>query len=360
MFKEDYKKAYDEIKADDRKVNEILKQAKYRNSFKQKRPVWKNIVATILLTIVLIVGINIPAFAQEIAQMTRILNTGAIDYTYYKSLQREQPEWIKNAFIPNNATVKKDGIIMKVELATFYKKDFIAVISFSNDAGSNWIREDATYNYYNSSIKIGETIPQFCNMQYMKYDNEKAYYLYTANRHTSQLPESQTINIEIHGLFEGRTWEESIDLSNITSNADTKIVKLYNSRVDETLVTLQNSEYPYIASVLNVTPLSETNTEQATVTGLEYSNGILRIQTCQPDNGVYNMNYIFAYISSPLERAEQLIWYEKIDNKLMFFTEYYYKVSEESLNSLPMVMKFTEKKGAWDTTWAVSFEVEKY
>lgn len=128
MFKEEYKKAYDEIQVADGKVNEILKQAKCRNLPKQRNTMWKNVVATMLLAIMLIVGINIPAFAQEIERVTRILNTGAIDYTYYKSLQRENLEWTQNAFVPNNASIKKDGIIMKVELVTFYRKKYIILI----------------------------------------------------------------------------------------------------------------------------------------------------------------------------------------------------------------------------------------
>lgn len=361
MFKEEYKKAYDEIKVADGKVTEILKQAKCRNLPKQRNTMWKYVVATMLLAITLIVGINIPAFAQEIERVSRILNTGAVDYNYYKSLQRENPEWTQNAFVPNHAIVKKDGIIMKVELVTFYREKIEAIISFANDEGSNWIHKDGDYNYNNISVKIGDSIPSYQNLKFMKYDSEKEkiYYSYTANRSTKQIPESETICIEVHGFFEGKSWEESIDLSNVASNANTRSVTLYNSNVNETLVSLKNYEYPYKASVLNITPLSEIKTEQVTVTGQAYSDGILRIQTCQPDNGVYNMNYVFAYIHTPLEKAEQLIWYEKINGKLMLFTEDYYIVSEESLNSLPMIMKFNEKKGAWNTTWSVTFEVEK-
>lgn len=53
--------------------------------------------------------------------------------------------------------------------------------------------------------------------------------------------------------------------------------------------------------------------------------------------------YVCLYLC-PTGKMEQLIWYEKIDGQLMLFTENYYIVSEESLNSLPMVMKFNEKR----------------
>lgn len=359
MFKEEYKKAYDEMKADNGSVDEILKQAKFRNSSQKPQRAWKPAIATLLLTITLIAGICFPTFVQAIERMTSILDTGAIDYTYYKSLQRENPEWTENAFIPYNATAHADGIIMKVELATFCKKDFIAIISFANEEGYNWIREDGEYHYYNISVKIGENVPQFRSMKFMKFDNEKLYYLYTAKRHTAQIPESETVSIEVHGIFESTEWEESVDLSNVASTADTRVVQLQNSHVDETLVTLENREYPYTASVLNMTPVSEIKTYQATVTGLAYADGILRIQTAQPDSGVSDTTARLAYVYFPQEKVEQLIWYEKIDGQLMLFMEDYYKISEESLNTLPMTMKCNEKIGAYNATWKVSFEVEK-
>ena len=359
MFKEEYKKAYDEISAKNDSVNKILERAKYTNTPKKRNIVWKTVIVMLLLTITLTVGMNIPTLAQEIARIVNIWDSDTMDYAYLKSLQRENPEWTKNAFIPENATVKKDGIIMKVELATFCEKEFIAVISFANEEGFNLIRKGAEYHYYDISAKIGESIPQSCSMEFMKFDNEKAYYLYTAKRHTAHIPESETISIEIHGLFESRNWEESIDLSNVSLDADTRIVKLHNSNVDETLITLENSEFPYLAPVLNMTPLSEIKTDQATVTGLAYSGETLRIQTCQPDNDVSSTNYAFAYSSCSGEKVEQLIWYEKIDGQLLLFIEDYYKISEEALNNLSMEIKFNEKEGAWNTTWKVGFEVEK-
>ena len=358
MFKEEYKNAYNEITAPTGSTNKILERAKCNSTPKRMHIAWKTVIVGLFLTITLTVSMNLPTFAQEIARIINIWESDAIDYAYFKSLQRENPEWTQNAFIPENATVTNNGIIMKVELATFCEKEFIAVISFANEEGFNLIRKDAEYHYYDSSVKIGESIPQSCSMEFMKFDNEKAYYLYTAKRHTARIPESETICMEIHGLFESRNWEESIDLSNVSLDADTRIVKLHNSNVDETLIALENSEFPYLAPVLNMTPLSEIKTERATVTGLAYVDGILRIQTCQPDNDVSSTNYAIAYSSYSEEKAEQLIWYEKIDGQLMLFIEDYYIISEEALNDFSMVIKFNEKNGAWNTTWSVAFEVE--
>lgn len=360
MFKEEYKNAYEQIKADDGSINKILERANRKSTYKKKGMGWKPAIVTMLLAVTLFVGVNIPTFAQEINQMVTILETGAISYTDYKSLQREHPKWIKNGFVPRNASVSRDGIIMTVELATFCERDFIAILSFANEEGYNWIHKDGNYSWYKVSSKIGSYVPVILHgMKFMKYDEEtnKAYYVYTAQRETARIPKGETVNIQINGFFESAQWEESLDLSNVALEADTRIVKLHNSEVNKEIVQLENTKFPYMASVLNMTPLSEIKNDAVTLTGAAYIDGALRVQTCQPDNGVYNFDYQFAKIESSAQEAERLIWYEKIDGKLMMFTEQYFDVSETS--EISMVMKFHEKTGCWNTSWAVSFEVEK-
>lgn len=360
MFKEEYKNAYEEIKADDGSVNKILELSKRKNADRTKGLGWKPVIVSMLLTLTLFVGVNIPTFAQEINRMIHILETGAIDYTDYKSLQRDHPEWIKNGFVPRNASVSRDGIIMTVELATFCERDFIAILSFANEEGYNWIHNGGNYSWYDASAKIGDYVAGISSgMEFLKYDEEKnkVYYVYTAQRHTARVPEGEMVDIQIKGFFEDALWEEALDLSNVALEADTRVVTLYNSNVNETLVQLENTEFPYMASVLNMTPLSEIKNDTVTLTGAAYIDGVLRVQTCQPDNGVYNMEYRLAYIESSKKELERLIWYEKIDGKLMMFTEQYFDVSD--INKIPVVMKFHEKNGCWNTSWMVSFEVEK-
>lgn len=360
MFKDEYKNAYEQIKADDGSVNRILELAKRKNKSRKKGMGWKPAIVTMLLAVTLFVGGNIPTFAQEIARIFSILETGAIDYEAYKFLQREHPDWINNGFIPRNATVSRDGIIMTVELATFCERDFIAIISFANEEGYNWIHKDGNYSWYKVSSKIGSYTPVILHgMKFMKYDEEtnKAYYVYTAQRETKRVPEGETVNIQIDGLFESTQWEESLYLSNVALEADTRIVKLHNSEVNKEIVQLENTKFPYMASVLNMTPLSEIKNDTVTLTGAAYIDGKLRVQTCQPDNGVYNFDYQLAKIECSAQEAERLVWFEKIDGQLMMFTEQYYDTSE--INEIPLVMKFYEKLGCWNTSWAVSFEVEK-
>ena len=73
MFKEEYKNAYEEIKADDGSVNKILELSKRKNADRTKGLGWKPVIVSMLLTLTLFVGVNIPTFAQEINRMIHIL-----------------------------------------------------------------------------------------------------------------------------------------------------------------------------------------------------------------------------------------------------------------------------------------------
>lgn len=360
MFKQDYKNAYDEIKAADGSVNKILERASGKSTYKKKRKVWKPVIVTMLLAVTLIVSVNIPTFAQEMERMTNILETGAIDYTSYKSFQRNNPKWIKNSFIPENAVVRKDGVIMKVELATFDEREFIAYISFANEESCDLIQKDGAYDWSGLSVKIDGRTPVFQDMKFWKYDEEteKAYYVYTARRHTAKVPEGEMICIQLKGLSENNKWEENLDLTNIEKSVDTRVVKIQNSEVDENLVKLENAEFPYKASVLNLTPLSEIKTDEASVTGIVYVDGVLRVQTCCPDTALSNTSFQRAYVYGSETDHEMVFWYEKVDGKMMEFIEKYYVVSEENLNNLQLKFTHFENKGLLNTIWEVEFEVK--
>lgn len=366
MFKEEYKNAYNDIKADPRSVNKILECAKGKNPYRKKQRKWQPAIIALLLTVTLCVGVNIPTLAEEVTQMIQIWETGMIDYTLYKSLQRNGTKI--HSYIPEYTMIRKDGIIMNVELAMFRDKEFIAYLSFTDEEGHNLIHKDGTYNWNSISVKIGEKVLKHQSMKFLKYDEakDKVYYVYTASTGTSKLPEGEIVHIEINGFFESSDRKESVDLSNIPLEADTRVVKILHSSVDETLLTLENTEYPYMASVLNITPLSEVKIDTTSITGVAYIDGALRVQISKPDNGVADHFSETAYIEHYNSSGEQILpeqrqyiyWYEKIDGQLMEFIETYYVMPEENVRELPLVVNIHEKRGCIHTTWEVDFEVE--
>ena len=156
------------------------------------------------------------------------------------------------------------------------------------------------------------------------------------------------------------------NIRNVALQADTRMVKILNSHVDSEFVTLEGDDFPYMASVLNCTPLSKIENDEIAVTGVAYMDGVLRIQLCKPDDilGYFSES---AYIDRYNKEGEQilpnseaiLIWYEKVDGKLMEFTEEYFVLSEEEIEEIPLVVKIIDKKGYFGSTWDVEFEVKK-
>jgi hypothetical protein len=104
------------------------------------------------------------------------------------------------------------------------------------------------------------------------------------------------------------------------------------------------------------------------VTGIAYMDGMLRVQVCQGESKLNNNIYQNAYIKQLNEDGEEIfpgpnemvIWYERVDGKLLEFKEFYYMVSEEQLKKVPMVMRFSRREGLVNNSaFKVEFEIEE-
>lgn len=137
------------------------------------------------------------------------------------------------------------------------------------------------------------------------------------------------------------------------------------SQINKEYVKLENDEYPYMASVLDITPLSEIPTDKSMVTGIAYIDGILRVQLCQPDNSVYEDSYYRTFIEvfneegKAIDAKEQIFWYEKVNGEMMEFRDFYYLVSDAQRKELLMKMENMYLKGNVNTVWDVEFEVPR-
>ena len=367
MFQDEYKKAYDEIKAKKDSVNIILTQAEEKSGYKKNRIQWKRVVVTLLTVVVLFAGMSIPAIAKEHAERLNLYESGIIDYTSYKSLQRNS--YNLDVVIPENASVSKDGVIVTLEAAVFDKTDFALYYSLANEEGYDIIQEDGTGEYDWSHVTVSfDGKPLTVNdTRFYKYDEEKgkAYYKFTSYRDTARYPEGETISLEITGAYKINWSEETVDLSNTVLEADTRIVKVYDSRLNKEFVKLENDEFPYMVSVLDITPLSEIPTDKAVITGIAYIDGVLRVQSCQPDNSIYensmHVSFVMAYDKEgkSIDSNNQIVWYERVNEELMMFREDYYLISENQWREMSMKIESMDVKNGFNTVWDVAFVVPR-
>lgn len=366
MFQEEYKKAYDEIKVEHNSVNEIFACAEKKSRYKKKRIQWKPVVVIFFAVMILFSGAGISAAAKEHTERLSLYEAGIIDYTLYKSMQRNS--YSLEIVIPENASVSKDGVIVTLEAAIFDRREFVLFYSLANEEGYDLIQEDGggEYEWKNVTVSFdGEplVINETCFWKYDK-EKEKAYYRFTSYRDTARYPEGETISLHIKGAFKTNWSEEEVDLSNVVSEANTKIVKIQNSWVNEDFVKVENEDFPYMASVLDITPLSEIPADKAAITGIAYMDGVLRVQLCQPDNSVYEDSFQRTFITAcnklgkQIDVNEQIFWYEKVNGELVEFRELYYLISETEIKNLSMKMENRYLKGNLKTVWDIEFVVE--
>lgn len=379
MFQGEYKKAYDEIKAEHGSVNEILACAEAKNGYKRKRIQWKHAIAICMAIISLFVGVSISPYAKTAKMALNLYEAGFIDYTSYKSLQRNYPEF-NYGIVPENASVPRNGIVMTVEAVAFYKREMVVIFSFANEEGNDFIQEGGDYHWNEIKVCIDGEEVDFGYTETGKFnvENGKKYFVYRAQRGTARYPEDEIVSISVKGCFTVDRWEESYSSSDLALEADTRVVELHSTHVDEyileshssyeveDIVKLENDDYPYNASVLDMIPLSEIKVGEAKITGAAYLDGILRVQLCQSANTVYDEFFQRAYIVRNNEDGEQIlpnpvgqvVWYEKIEGELVEFREEYYVVAEETAREFPLVLEVLEERGYSDTVWNVEFVVE--
>jgi hypothetical protein len=260
---------------------------------------------------------------------------------------------------------------MTVEEVAFYGTKVVMTISFLNEEGSNFINGETKYNWQDMEVSIAGQKIEIDKTNPLKYDakSKKLYGTYIGERYTTNVKKGKNISVCEKNLYTSSQWEESFDLSNIEKNAETRAVKLPvgSFTYDSTIVKTESKEYPYIVDVLNQTPLAEVNQNEVDVTGIAYMDGMLRVQVCQGEYKLNNNIYQNAYVMQFNEEGEEIfpnpnemvIWYERVDGKLLEFKEFYYVISEEQLKKRPMVVYFEKIEGLINTVLEVEFEIEE-
>lgn len=335
MLKEDYKKAYDQIRADENSIDRIMKNAyekKNRNIVQKLRP----IVVMMIAVFAIILGVQIPVYAE--------------------------------VFVPENAVASKDGVVMKVEKVRFQDRHLFVDVSFANEEGINYVNDETDYTWGNACVEINGVKAYNVKTDVIKYDEEeeKLYVCYSILRHTSKVYVGESMKISINGMYVSRNWREEFDLT-INTNPATREVKLPVGSFESDIVKTESEAYPYMVSVLDETPLSEIDPNKASITGAAYLDGMLRIQVCYGASNNLTDDTKVVTLSNYDEEGKEIFpdaneiisWYERMDDKWVEFREYYYIVSEEKAKTFPMILEFYEMAGLCDTVWETDFVIEK-
>lgn len=334
MLKEDYINAYEQVRADEDSIERIMKNAyekKNKNIVQKLRP----IVVMMIAVFAIILGTQIPAYAE--------------------------------VYIPENAAVSKDGVVMKVEKVRFHGRELVVDVSFANEAGADFVNGETEYDWGDVCVEINDVKAHNTSFDILKYDEEegKLYVRYEILRHTAKIYVGAPMKISVNGMCISRNWQETFDVT-VKTNPATREVKLPVGLFESDIVKTESKAYPYMVSVLDETPLSEINPDKAAITGAAYMDGMLRVQVCYGESKYFKDGTKIATLSRYEDGKEifptddeQIHWYEQIDDKWVMFMEYYYIVSEEKAKTFPMVLDCYETEGLRDTVWEVDFIIEK-
>lgn len=374
MFQEEYKKAYNQIKANENSVEKILSS----EEIKQKDRGWKKKYQPVFITIVVVAvfvfsvlnftGTTISALADEIAETFGY--SKAESGIRSRLSNRYSNKWNKG-FVPAGATARRNGVIMTVENVMFIGTDAVIVVSFANEEGCDFIQKNMDYNWMDLSLSLQmETgMVKRSEISFTEFDeeNEKLYVVYTAHRSTKKVVDGENMRLTVNNLFAYESSEYILELAELETDPDTKMVKLPVGYFESDVVEAEGEGYPYKVSVLDMTPLSEIKSDEVKVTGTAYVDGMLRIQVCHGRSQIPNDAKRVAMINRYDEDGEEVLpqavericWYERVNGEFVEFVEYYFSVSEEEARELVLPVTFMEWEGSMNTVWEVNFPAEK-
>ncbi|MBR1930979.1 MAG: hypothetical protein IJ833_05830, partial [Lachnospiraceae bacterium] len=112
--------------------------------------------------------------------------------------------------------------------------------------------------------------------------------------------------------------------------------------------------------VMDIVKSDNSMKERLTVTGVGYTDGILRVQTCRGLLGADRHMAPFLVDFSGAERHEDfsLTWQEEIEGERVLFDEHWFLVDESELNRLQLYGIFYSTDGCVKGNWEVTVRVE--
>lgn len=165
-----------------------------------------------------------------------------------------------------------------------------------------------------------------------------------------------------------RNEEKEISLDSIDFEPELKGVTLTGyggtgnqEQIAECFGVSDDFSYRHAAQVLDTGQPDSSLSNQLTITGIAYKDGILRVQSCRGDL-TESDRYMMPYIEN--ERGEErhddfgLGWHEKIDGVSVCFEERWFLIEEEELKNIRLFGEFCIREGCLNGDWEVLFKVE--
>lgn len=371
MFREEYRKAYENINPDRDSIDRILQRAateyaeiagrKYETLL-TRESVWArkaagnaSYVAAILLMLCLLSTLTLTVAAQHIPAVYRIVEE------YVPSLA----EYI----LPEEISSTGKGITMQVEAIDIIDNTAEILLSF-RDA------EDSEENIIKGKIDLYDSfrLKNFGEewsaggAGFLEYDEAEGKAYYKVELTSSDAYSRSLVRLGVTQILTELTEEErAIDMTGLLKDPAEKVVHLSGAggmRERDAFPFYEqsgSSEDPRPGCrVMDIAALEENLLETLTITGVAYDEGALRVQACR-GNFANADRHVRTYLKDAAgnERVNDgsVSWQEEICGQPVLFEEQWFLISEEELANYDLYGMFYITDGAVKGNWEVTFRL---
>lgn len=351
-----YKAAYRKIKPDNDYLDRIInayEDKKYHKSFLH---VVKPAVAALL--VFLFAGMfGIPVLASQVPAVYRLLDKYA-------------PQLL-NHIMPEELSDSKCGIRMQLEAINIEGNEAELLISFTDEEGYDYIHGDVDL-YGNYSLYCYSATSVIGGCSFLEYDEvaDKAYFKIYISVDTAL--DTERVDFRVGQLLTNHTETcQDIDISNISMDPNLKNVffRGFGWNTEQELPVLvtsgveRSTDVMDWASALDALDITEEYVDlldTLTVTGVGYSDHMLRVQFCRG-----NLENVDRHAVMTLVKADgtellydwSVTWNEEIAGQRVTFDEEWFYIAEDELADLRMYGDFYETDCPVNGDWKISFSL---
>lgn len=351
-----YKAAYRNIKPDNDYLDRIINAYEDKKYHKRFFYVVKPIMATLLLF--LFVGmLGIPVLASQVPAVYRLLDKYAPQLLSY--------------IMPEELSDSKSGIRMQLEAINIVEDEAELLISFTDEDG---------YDFIHGGVDLNDSYSLYCysatsvigSCSFLEYDEatDKAYFKIYISADTSL--DTERVEFRVRQLLTNHTETyQDIDISNISMAPQLKKVSFHGfgwNKEQELPVSVtsgfnQNVDSIDLARTLGALDITVENVDlldTLNVTGVGYSDHMLRVQICRG-----NLENVDRHASLTLMKADgtesipdwSVTWHEEIAGRRVTFDEEWFYIAEDELADLSMYGYFYETDCPVNGDWKINFSL---
>ncbi|MDE6567021.1 MAG: hypothetical protein K2K70_04710 [Lachnospiraceae bacterium] len=353
MFRDEYRNVYDNIVPSEDCVDKIRERYTQRTRGAQVIRVLRPAL-TIFAILVLFTVTALPTMARTIPAVRQVIER------YVPALSK--------FMIPDVISSISQGIVMQVEAIDVKEKTAEILVSFSDEEGYDYINGKVDlYGGYNLSSYGASSNIGGCSFLEYRPEEDKAYFKVDVTTWDS-FDRSQ-LTFQVYQLLTECIEEErDISLDNIIRNPQVKQVSL-NGRgglaspgdFSQYFVGRDPDSMCFICEVLDLQELDANMKNSITVLGTAYTDGLLRVQVCRGNLEKADRHaQIFLVDEKGTEQHEDysVDWRETVDGERLSFTEHWFWVDEEELDSLRMYGIFYITDHCVEGEWRVDFRLD--